>query len=38
MKTKRVPKQLPQKKVKVSKAAFDAVLEKLIASKPTKRG
>jgi hypothetical protein len=28
---------LPKKKVKVEKAAFDAVLEKLIQSKPVKR-
>lgn len=37
MKAKRSPKQLPKKKVKVDKAAFDAVLEKLIQSKPVKR-
>jgi hypothetical protein len=37
MKAKRSPKQLPKKKVVVRKAAFDAVLEKLIASKPVKR-
>ena len=30
-------KPLPKKKVVVRKAAFDAVLEKLIASKPVKR-
>jgi len=29
---------LPKKKVVVRKAAFDAVLEKLIQSKPVKRG
>jgi hypothetical protein len=31
------PKPLPKKKVVVKKAAFDAVLEKLIQSKPVKR-
>jgi hypothetical protein len=36
-KRKTVQKRTPHKKVKVSKAAFDAVLEKLIQSKPVKR-
>jgi hypothetical protein len=34
---KTVQKRTPKKKVKVSKAAFDAVLEKLIRSKRVKR-
>jgi len=34
---KRRPKPLPKKKVVVRKAAFDAVLERLIKSKPVKR-
>jgi len=34
---KPVKKQAPKKTVKVEKAAFDAVLEKLIQSKPVKR-
>ena len=37
MKPKRDNKQLPKKRVVVKKAAFDAVLEKLIKSKPVKR-
>jgi hypothetical protein len=37
MKAKPSPKRLPKKKVVVKKAAFDAVLEKLIQSKPVKR-
>jgi hypothetical protein len=37
MKAKRSFKQLPKKKVVVKKAAFDAVLKKLIQSKPVKR-
>jgi hypothetical protein len=32
-----VQKRTPKKKVKVEKVAFDAVLEKLIQSKPVKR-
>jgi hypothetical protein len=36
-KRKTVKKQAPKKRVKVEKAAFDAVLDKLIASKPVKR-
>ena len=36
-KRKTVQKQTPKKKVVVKKAAFDAVLEKLIKSKPVKR-
>jgi hypothetical protein len=36
-KAKAVQKRTPTKKVKVEKAAFDAVLEKLIQSKPVKR-
>ena len=36
-KGKTVKKASPKKKVKVEKAAFDAVLEKLIQSKPVKR-
>jgi hypothetical protein len=35
---KTVQKRTPKKRVKVEKAAFDAVLEKLIQSKPVKRG
>jgi hypothetical protein len=37
MKAKRSPKRLPKNKVVVRKSAFDAVLEKLIQSKPVKR-
>jgi hypothetical protein len=37
MKAKPSRKPLPKKKVVVRKAAFDAVLEKLIQSKPVKR-
>jgi hypothetical protein len=37
-KGKTVQKRTPKKRVKVEKAAFDAVLEKLIQSKPIKRG
>jgi hypothetical protein len=37
MKAKRSSKALPKKKVVVRKAAFDAVLAKLIQSKPVKR-
>lgn len=36
-KGKVVQKRTPKKRVKVDKAAFDAVLEKLIQSKPVKR-
>ena len=36
-KRKTVQKGTPKKRVKVEKAAFDAVLEKLIQSKPVKR-
>ena len=36
-KVKTVKKRAPKKRVKVEKAAFDAVLEKLIKSKPVKR-
>jgi hypothetical protein len=38
MKAKPSRNPLPKKKVVVKKAAFDAVLEKLIQSKPIKRG
>jgi hypothetical protein len=37
MKAKRGQKPLPKKKVKVEKSAFDAVLKRLIDTKPTKR-
>jgi hypothetical protein len=37
MNGKRGQKQLPKKKVVVEKAAFDAVLERLIKSNPVKR-
>ena len=37
MKAKRSPNKLPKKKVVVKKASFDAVLEKLISSKPVPR-
>jgi hypothetical protein len=36
-KRKTVQNQTPKKRVKVEKAAFDAVLEKLIQSKPIER-
>jgi hypothetical protein len=36
MKAKRSLKQLPKNRVNVEKSAFDAVLEKLIQSNPTK--
>jgi hypothetical protein len=36
-KRKTVQKRMPKKRVKVDKVAFDAVLEKLIQSKPVKR-
>jgi len=37
MKAKLSSKPVPKKKVVVKKSAFDAVLEKLIKSKPMKR-
>jgi hypothetical protein len=37
MKGKATNKHMPKKKVVVKKSAFDAVLEKLIKSKPVKR-
>jgi hypothetical protein len=37
MKGKKSVKRVPKKRVVVKKSAFDAVLEKLIKSKPVKR-
>jgi hypothetical protein len=34
---KKVARNVPKKRIVVKKAAFDAVLEKLIRSKPVKR-